>query len=115
MLTIEYALTQPLGLQGLVLANSTPSAPLWGEETHRLRTQLSAEVRAVLDQHEAAGSTDSAAYQDAMMAFYRRHVIRLETWPASVRDDPALRVQVRARSGDVDRRPGVVVKGLVGA
>jgi proline-specific peptidase len=84
MLAIEYALSQPLGLQGLILANSTPSAPLWGEETKRLRTLLSAEVRAVLDQHEAAGSTDSAAYQEAMMVFYRRHVIRLETWPASV-------------------------------
>lgn len=84
MLAIEYALTQPPGLQGLILANSTASAPLWGEEASRLRAQLSTDVRAVLDQHEAAGSTDSAAYQAAMLEFYRQHVIRLETWPEPV-------------------------------
>jgi proline-specific peptidase len=84
MLAIEYALGQPAGLQGLILANSTASARLWGEETSRLRAALSAEVRAVLDQHEVAGTTDSQAYQAAMLEFYRRHVIRLEHWPGPV-------------------------------
>lgn len=84
MLAIEYALGQPAGLQGLILANSAASAQLWGEETSRLRAALSAEVRAVLDQHEAAGTTDSRAYQAAMLEFYRRHVIRLPHWPEPV-------------------------------
>lgn len=84
MLAIEYALGQPAGLRGLILANSTASARLWGEETSRLRAALSAEVRAVLDQHEAAGTTDSRAYQAAMLEFYHRHVIRLAHWPEPV-------------------------------
>ncbi|WPL16524.1 Proline iminopeptidase [Thiorhodovibrio winogradskyi] len=84
MLAIEYALTRPAGLDGLVLANSTASAPLWGEETHRLRTQLDADVCAVLDQHEAAGSTHHPDYQKAVLAFYRRHLLRLEPWPAVI-------------------------------
>lgn len=84
MLAIEYALTQPPGLHGLILSNSTPSASLWGAETRRLRMQLATEVRAVLDHHEAAGSTDSAAYQAAMGDFYARHVIRLQPLPAEV-------------------------------
>jgi proline-specific peptidase len=84
MLAIEYALGQPAGLRGLILANSGSSAALWEEETRRLRAQLSAEVRAVLDQHEASGTTDSRAYQGALLAFYRRHLLRLQHWPESV-------------------------------
>ena len=57
MLALEYALTQPDGLAGLVL-NSTPtSAPRWAEETARL----------------AAGLDEQA--------FRRRHIIRLEPEP----------------------------------
>jgi len=81
MLAMEYALTQPAGLASLVLSSSPPSIPVWAAETSRLRSELPAEVRAVLDEHEAAGTTDSPEYEEAEMAFYRRHVCRLDPWP----------------------------------
>ena len=57
MFALEYALTQPEGLESLVL-NSTPvSAPRWAEETARL----------------AAGLDDQE--------FRRRHIIRLDPEP----------------------------------
>lgn len=37
-----------------------------------------------LDDHEAAGTTDSQAYQDAVMVFYMRHLCRLDPWPDEV-------------------------------
>jgi proline iminopeptidase len=46
-----------------------------------LRAALPAEVRAVLDRHEAAGTTDSPEYEAATMEFYRRHLCRLDPWP----------------------------------
>ena len=84
MLAMEYALTQPHGLAGLVLSSSPASIPVWAEETGRLRRELPAEVQAVLDEHEAAGTTGSPEYEEAEMAFYRRHVCRVEPWPDSI-------------------------------
>ncbi|MEI6452404.1 MAG: alpha/beta hydrolase, partial [Actinomycetes bacterium] len=37
--------------------------------------------QAALTRHEAAGTTDSAEYQEAMMVYYARHVCRLDPWP----------------------------------
>lgn len=81
MLAMEYALTQPEGLASLILASSPASMPQWVAETNRLRSELPPEVQETLLKHEAAGTTDDPAYQEAMMVFYRRHLCRLETWP----------------------------------
>jgi proline-specific peptidase len=81
MLAMEYALTGPHGLASLVLASSPASIPLWAEETARLRSELPEEVRATLDEHEEAGTLDDPAYEEATMAFYRRHVCRSDPWP----------------------------------
>ncbi len=81
MLGMEYALTQPRGLGSLIVADSPASMPQWVAEANRLRTALPLEVQEALVQHEAAGTTDNPAYQEAMMVFYRRHVCRLDPWP----------------------------------
>ena len=57
------------------------SAPQWEAEADRLRARLPAAVQAALTRHEAAGTTDSAEYEEAMMVFYGRHVCRLDPWP----------------------------------
>ncbi len=84
MLAIEYALTQPAGLVSLILASTSASIPLWLAEANRLRNELPPEVQTTLQRHEGAGTTDSAEYQDAMMAFYQRHVVRVDPIPAHV-------------------------------
>jgi proline-specific peptidase len=84
MLALEYALTRPSGLASLVLSSSPASIPLWAEETGRLRRELPADVQQVLDEHEAAGTEDSAEYEAAMMEFYKRHVIRVDPMPDGV-------------------------------
>jgi proline-specific peptidase len=81
MLALEVALSGAEGVASLVLSNAPASMPLWAEETGRLRSELPESVQAVLDAHEEAGSTDSPAYQEAMMSFYQRHVCRLDPWP----------------------------------
>ncbi len=84
MLAMEYALTQPDGLASLIVADSPASMRQWVDEANRLRADLPEPVRETLLAHEAAGTTDDPAYQDAMMVFYRRHVCRLDPWPACV-------------------------------
>lgn len=81
MLALEAALAGVTGIASLVLSNTPASMPLWAAETGRLRRELPSEVQDVLDTHEQAGSTNSAAYQEAMMVFYQRHVFRIDPWP----------------------------------
>jgi L-proline amide hydrolase len=71
--------------------------PLWVEEANRLRADLPAEARDALARHEAAGTTDSPEYLEAMNVFYRRHVCRLDPWPddvvrtfAAIEEDPTV-------------------------
>ena len=80
----EYAITRPAGLAGVVLSSPLINTRRWIADNTAYRNQLPAEVRAALDEHEAAGTTDSAAYQEAAMAFYRRHFCRMDPWPEDV-------------------------------
>lgn len=84
MLGAEHAVNRPAGLKGLVLADSPASMPIWITETARLRGDLPAGIRAVLDLHEAAGTTDHPDYAEATKAFNARHVCRLDPAPAAV-------------------------------
>ena len=80
----EYAMTQPAGLLGLVLASPLISTPRWIADNTAYRKDLPADVQSVLEEHEAAGTTDSKEYQDAVMVFYQRHLCRLDPWPQEV-------------------------------
>src|SRR5512135_1180439 len=84
MLGMEYALTQPAGLASLIVADSPASIPQWVAEADRLRADLPPDVQQALLKHEAAGTTDSAEYQQAMLVFYRRHLCRVDPWPDCV-------------------------------
>ena len=85
MLAMEYALTRPPGVAGLVLASAPASIPQWVEETARLRARLPADVQDTLRRHEEAGTTDDPEYEEACLVFYKRHVCRADPWPECVR------------------------------
>lgn len=84
MLAMEYALTKPDGIVSIVLASSPASMTLWVQEANRLREDLPPDVQTTLLRHEEAGTTDSEDYQSAMMAFYVRHVCRIDPFPEYV-------------------------------
>ncbi len=81
MLAMEHALRQPAGLRSMVIANSPASIALWVAEANRLRTLLPEAVQEALTEHERAGTTESAEYQQAMMVFYERHLCRIVPFP----------------------------------
>nr|WTB28337.1 proline iminopeptidase-family hydrolase [Streptomyces sp. NBC_00830]WTB35745.1 proline iminopeptidase-family hydrolase [Streptomyces sp. NBC_00830] len=82
LLAARHAAARPAGLRGLVIANAPASYVLWRQEMDKLRARLPADVEAVLRRHEAAGTTATQEYFDAMRVFYTRHVCRLDPWPA---------------------------------
>ena len=83
MLGAEHGITQPKGLKALVIANSPASMTLWLKEANRLRGLLPAAVQATLLKHEAAGTTSTAEYEEAVKVFYDRHLCRVP-WPPEV-------------------------------
>jgi len=80
----EYALTQPQGLRGLVLADTAASFPDFVSEANKLRSLLPPDVEAILQKHEREETTDDPAYMEACQVFYQRHLCRLEEWPPEV-------------------------------
>jgi proline-specific peptidase len=81
MLAMEYALTQPVGVDGLIISDSPASMEQWVSEANRLREDLPPDVQQTLLKHEAAGTTDDPEYERAVDVFYRRHLCRLDPWP----------------------------------
>ena len=84
MLGMEYALTQPVGLESLIVANSPASMTQWVSEANRMRAEMPEEVQATLLRHEDAGTTDSPEYVEAVTVFYGRHVCRVNPLPEYV-------------------------------
>lgn len=81
IIAAEYALRSPQRLASLILSDPCLSMPRFATGAAALRAALPGQVRAVLNQHEEAGTTDSKEYQEAAMEFYRRYVCRLDPWP----------------------------------
>jgi proline-specific peptidase len=86
MLALEHALSKATGIASLILADTLASIPHFVTEVTHLREALPADIQATLAKHEAEGTTEDPAYQEAMMVFYTRHVCRLDPWP-----DPLMR------------------------
>ncbi len=80
MLALEHALSES-GLSSLVLSSTLASAAEWEEEAIRLRDELPADVLAVLEEHERAGTYDSPEYERAEAVFNSRHFHRGDPHP----------------------------------
>lgn len=81
MLAVDYMLTQPSGVESLILASPCLDLRRFSLDSHRLLTALPIEVQAIVHQHEAAGTTDSEEYQQAAGEFYARHLCRISPLP----------------------------------
>ena len=84
MLAMEYMLTQPAGIAGLIIESSPSSIPMWVAEAGRLREQLPRDINAALLKHEEAGTTTDPEYLEATAMFYARHVCRINPLPEYV-------------------------------
>jgi proline iminopeptidase len=84
LLAIAYALAHPEGLRTLVSASGLADVPLTVREMQRLVSELpEPQARAIRD-HERKGEFQHPDYLRAVDAFYRRHLCRLDPWPAEV-------------------------------
>ena len=81
-LAVEYMLrTKSDRVRSLILSAPFFSATRWIGDQRGHLARLPEKVQASVREAELTGNYDSAAYQEAMGEFYRRHVCRLEPWP----------------------------------
>jgi proline-specific peptidase len=81
-LAIEYMLSGARGVLRLVLASTSASISQFVAEAERLKAALPPEVYETLRRHEDAHELHHPEYEEAVMEFYRRHLCRLDPWPA---------------------------------
>jgi len=86
MLGPEVVLAEAHGIVSLTICDSPASMPLWLAGAAELRAGLPPDVQRVLDEHEAAGTTDSPEYHAATDVFYAKHVCRVQPMPQEVTD-----------------------------
>ena len=84
-LAIEYACRgRSSGVVGLVLASTSASIAQFVADARRLIGELPEPARSTLIEFGARGAYDDPAYGDAVMAFYKRHLCRLDPWPEAM-------------------------------
>ncbi|MFI0353842.1 proline iminopeptidase-family hydrolase [Actinomadura sp. 9N407] len=84
MLALELAARRPEGLRSIVVADAFASSADYLDGVAGLVAGLPADVRSTIEEHEAAGTTESPEYQRAVRAFYGRHVCRARPVPDEV-------------------------------
>jgi proline-specific peptidase len=84
MLAMQYVLDRRPELRSLILCGSPASMLRWVSDCDELLTEESEETRQVIRQHEEDGFTACPEYQAAILGFYRKHVCRLNPWPAGL-------------------------------
>lgn len=82
MLAVEYMLTaHPAGVKSLVLSGPCLSTARFVADQRRYLSEFPEDIRKVIEEAEASGDFSGAPYQEAITAYYRRHVCRLDPWP----------------------------------
>jgi hypothetical protein len=82
MLAMQYTLDREPELASLILCGSPASMIRWVSDCEELLAEETPETRRVIREHEASGFTACPEYQAAILGFYRKHVYRLDPWPA---------------------------------
>jgi proline iminopeptidase len=84
MLAMQYVLDRRPDLVSLTLCGSPASMIRWVADCEELLAEETPETRRVIREHEANGFTACPEYQAAILGFYRKHVCRLDPWPAGL-------------------------------
>lgn len=71
------------GVKGIILSGPLLSTARWDADQREHISRMPEDVRKAIEHGEAAADYGEA-YQEAMMAYYYRHVCRLQPWPETL-------------------------------
>ncbi len=84
MLAQQYVLDVTSGAVSLTISNSIASIPQFSGMVARLKSDLHPATQSAIDRHEAAGTTYSAEYQDAIRTWNETYLCRVRPWPTEL-------------------------------
>lgn len=84
MMVVDYLLTKPSGVKSCILAGAPMSIARWQHDADSLVRTLPDSVQQVIHKNEAAGTTQSPEYQQAVMTFYQTYLARKLPWSADL-------------------------------
>lgn len=86
MLAQQYVLDVATTAVSLTISNSIASIPAFADMVSRLKHDLDPATQSAIDRHEAAGTTHSREYQDAIRTWNQTYLCRVLPWPREVQD-----------------------------
>ena len=81
MLAVDYMLRNPKDVKSLILSAPAISASRFVSDVREYLGDLPEDKKEIIAACEAEGRYDSEEYADAVMAFYRLHLCRMDPWP----------------------------------
>lgn len=86
MLAQQYVLDVASRTASLTISNSLASMPIFSAHASRLKSYLDAATQSAIDRHEAAGTTHSAEYQQAIGVWHQTYTCRTSPWPKELEE-----------------------------
>lgn len=87
MLAAAYLLKKPEGVKSVIFSGPALNVGMWEQDQRNYLKKFPQEIQEVIERSEREHRTDSPEYQEAMYAFYHRHMCRLDPWPPEVMVD----------------------------
>ena len=84
LILADYLKAKPKGVRSVIFASPVLDVPGYIEDVKGLLQQMPDSTQRIITEAEKNGTTDSPAYQAAMMTFYQRHLARKLPWSADV-------------------------------
>lgn len=84
MLAQQYVLDVPSAAASLTISNSIASIPQFTQMVARLKSELDPAIQSAIERHEAAGTTRSAEYQNAIRVWNETYLCRVRPWPTEL-------------------------------
>src|SRR5438093_2137126 len=84
MLAMDYMLTKPSGVRSIIMASPALDIRRWIKDADSLLSTLPDSTQTAIHENERAGTTDSPAYQNAMLDYYHRFVSRTDPWTPDI-------------------------------
>lgn len=76
---------KPQGIRGLILSGPILSAAVWGKDQRENIKRMPKAVQEAIEDGEKR-SDYGEAYEAAMMAYYQKHVCKIDPWPESLNE-----------------------------
>jgi len=84
LLALAYASRHQANLRGLIISSGLSSVPLTTKEMRRLIKELPSEIKAKIIECEEKNDFTSEECQAVAYEFYKRHLLRLDSYPKDV-------------------------------